>query len=348
MYNSMEVEKRTGIKEPIYFDKITERIKKLCTTEELKKLDIPMVVQKTISNIYDGIKTSELDILSSSICSKLITINPLYDNLAVKIYISNLHKETPKSFYETINELNKKSLVTDEIYNLCEIYREKLEKEINYELDYNFTYFGLMTLVRSYLIKIDKKVIERPQNMLMRVSLGIHKDNIDKVIETYKCMSTGKFIHASPTLFNSGTYKNQLSSCFLLGTDDDMSEIYKTISDCAKISKTSGGIGIHISNIRAKGSLIKGTGGYSDGIVNMLGVYDKTAKYVNQGGRRPGSIAVYLEPWHADILDFLELRKNTGNEEEKTRYLFTAMWIPDNFMNAVKNDTDWYLMCPDE
>ena len=350
MNNSMEVIKRSGSTEPIFFDKITVRIKKLCSEEELKILDIPMVVQKTISNIYNEIKTSELDILSANICASLITLHPLYGNLAAKISISNLHKETDDNFFNTISKLynNESSLVTKEIYNIVKNNKGNLESIINYQNDYNYTFFGLKTLERSYLLKINNIIIERPQHMLLRVSLGIHKDDISKVIETYNNMSMGKFIHASPTLFNSGTKFNQLSSCFLLGTDDDMESIYKTILNCAKISKTAGGIGVHISNIRSKGSLIKGTNGKSDGIIPMLKVYNATAKYVNQGGRRPGSIAVYLEPWHADIFDFIELRKNTGNEEDKTRDLFLALWIPDNFMNAVQNNEKWYLMCPNE
>ena len=283
MNQNMKVVKRNGSTQELFFDKITTRIKNLCSEEELEILDIPMVVQKTISNIYDKIKTSDLDIISSNICASLITKHPFYGNLATKISISNLHKETENTFFDTISILynNSPSLVTKEIYDIVLNNKDELNNIINNENDYKYTFFGLKTLERSYLLKINKIIIERPQYMLLRVSLGIHKNNISKAIQTYKYMSDGKFIHASPTLFNSGTKFNQLSSCFLLGTDDNMENIYKTITDCALISKTAGGIGVHISNIRSKGSLIKGTNGYSDGIIPMLRVYNETAKYVN-------------------------------------------------------------------
>ena len=351
----MEVIKRNGISEPVQFDKITYRLNSLCSDEDKLYIDPVYVAKETISNMYNGIKTTELDALSSTLCASYIFKHPLYNKLAAKICISNLHKETSNNIYEVAKILHsntkngrQNSLISCELFNIIEKYKDKIEKVIDYENDYKFTYFGIKTLERSYLIKINNKIIERPQHMLMRVSLGIHGYNLEKAFETYYLMSSGKFIHASPTLFNSGTRFNQLSSCFLLGTEDSLVSIYKTITDCALISKTAGGIGIHVSNIRAKGSEIRGTNGKSDGIIPMLQVYNNTARYVNQGGRRPGSIAVYLEPWHADVFDFLELRKNTGNEEEKARDLFLALWIPDNFMEAVKKNDDWYLMCPDK
>jgi len=351
----MEVIKRNGVSEAVQFDKITHRLTALCSSEDKKYIDPVFVAKETISNMYNGIKTTELDALSSNLCASYIFKHPLYNKLAAKICISNLHKETSDNFYNVAKQLydntkdgRQNSLISYKLFTTIEKYKDEIEKIIDYSNDYNFTYFGIKTLERSYLIKINNKIIERPQHMLMRVSLGIHEDNLEKAFETYYLMSNGKFIHASPTLFNSGTKFNQLSSCFLLGSDDSLVSIYKTITDCALISKTAGGIGIHISNIRAKGSEIRGTNGKSDGIIPMLQVYNNTARYVNQGGRRPGSIAVYLEPWHADVFDFLELRKNTGNEEEKARDLFLALWIPDNFMKAIKNNDDWFLMCPDK
>ena len=351
----MEVIKRNGVSEAVQFDKITHRLTALCSTEDKKYIDPVFVAKETISNMYNGIKTTELDALSSNLCASYIFKHPLYNKLAAKICISNLHKETSDNFYNVAKQLydntkdgRQNSLISYKLFTIIEKYKDEIEKIIDYSNDYNFTYFGIKTLERSYLIKINNKIIERPQHMLMRVSLGIHEDDLEKAFETYYLMSNGKFIHASPTLFNSGTKFNQLSSCFLLGSDDSLVSIYKTITDCALISKTAGGIGIHISNIRAKGSEIRGTNGKSDGIIPMLQVYNNTARYVNQGGRRPGSIAVYLEPWHADVFDFLELRKNTGNEEEKARDLFLALWIPDNFMKAIKNNDDWFLMCPDK
>ena len=342
----MEVVKRNGKKETCDFNKITNRLKDL--KPESKYVDHIYISKKTIEELVDGTPTSKLDDISSSICASHILKHPLYDQFATNIYINNLHKTTKNTLYEVSIELYEKDLISKELYDILEKNNEKIEAQIDYSMDYNFTYFGIKTLERSYLLKIDGVIIERPQHMMMRVSLGIHRHNLEKAFETYHLMSNGKFIHASPTLFNSGTNFNQLSSCFLLGTEDSLKGIYKTITDCALISKTAGGIGVHISNIRAKGSLIKGTNGKSDGIIPMLKVYNDTAKYVNQGGRRPGSIAMYLEPWHADIEDFLELRKNTGDEEAKTRDLFLALWVPDNFMRAVKEDKEWYLMCPDK
>tara|TARA_B110000208_G_C11800888_1_gene442269 strand:+ start:11031 stop:13685 length:2655 start_codon:yes stop_codon:yes gene_type:complete len=351
----MEVIKRNGKSEPIHFDKITRRISFLLNDDEKKIIDPIDIAKNTITNIYNNISTTELDILSSNICINNCLKHPYYERLASKICISNLHKETDEDYYNISKKLYNNyiddihtPLITKELFEIIKLNKEKIQSHIDYNNDYKFTYFGIKTLERSYLIKIKNIIIERPQQMLMRVSLGIHGKDLEKVFNTYKLMSEGKFIHASPTLFNSGTEFNQLSSCFLLGTEDSLTGIYETITDCAKISKRAGGIGVHVSNIRAKNSIIRGTNGKSNGIIPMLQVYNYTARYVNQGGRRPGSIAVYLEPWHADILEFLELRKNTGSEDNKARDLFLAVWIPDNFMEAVKNDSDWYLMCPDE
>ena len=348
--NIMEVTKRNGKTQELLIDKITKRIQYLCTNEEKKKLDIHHIVIKTCSDIYNKIKTSELDTLTANICGTLGTVNPLYINLAAKISISNLHKETDDDYQIILNKLYNSEIkyISDTTYKFACDNITIIQKNLNYLNDYNITYFGLKTLERSYLIKINNAIVERPQHMLMRVSLGMHTD-INKVIETYHAMSNKKFIHASPTLFNSGTIRPQLSSCFLMGTDDDLDTMYRTtIADCASISKHSGGIGIHIGNLRSNGSIIKGVNGSSKGIIPYIKTMEATANHVDQGGKRMGSIAVYLSSDHADLLDFIELRKQTGDEKKRARDIFLSMWISDLFMKAVEENDDWYLMCPNE
>ena len=348
--NIMEVTKRNGKTQELLIDKITKRIQYLCTNEEKKKLDIHHIVIKTCSDIYNKIKTSELDTLTANICGTLGTVNPLYINLAAKISISNLHKETDDDYQIILNKLYNSEIkyISDTTYKFACDNITIIQKNLNYLNDYNITYFGLKTLERSYLIKINNAIVERPQHMLMRVSLGMHTD-INKVIETYHAMSNKKFIHASPTLFNSGTIRPQLSSCFLMGTDDDLDTMYRTtIADCASISKHSGGIGIHIGNLRSNGSIIKGVNGSSKGIIPYIKTMEATANHVDQGGKRMGSIAVYLSSDHADLLYFIELRKQTGDEKKRARDIFLSMWISDLFMKAVEENDDWYLMCPNE
>lgn len=345
----MRVIKRNGNYETVSFDKVTKRISYLCDDDEIN-IDPTEIAQLVNSRIYDGISTSELDELTAEICISKSTIKYDYVKLAGKIIISNNHKNTSPSFSETINILyhNKPSLISEKCYNIVMKNKEKINDIIVHSRDYDFDYFGYKTLEKSYLLKINDKTIERIQYMFMRVSIGLHDDDIKNVIKSYNGMSQKYFTHATPTLYHSGTNFNQLASCFLMGTDDSISGIYKTLSDCANISKFAGGIGLHISNIRSKGSIIGSTNGKSTGIIPMLKVFNETAKYVNQGGRRPGSIAVYLEPSHPDILDFLELRKNHGAENNRARDLFLALMIPDKFMKAIENDDMWYLMDPYE
>ncbi|VVU94675.1 Ribonucleotide reductase, barrel domain [seawater metagenome] len=345
----MEVIKRNGRREPVQFDKITSRIRHLITEEESKYIDATQIAHQTILSMYNGITTEELDQLSSNICASFITIHPLYNNLGAKIGISNLHKMTLDSFSDKIKLLyNNNNNISKEYYEFVMKNRDRINKHIKYERDYDFDFFGFKTLERAYLMKLDNKIVERPQDMIMRVNTFIHMDDIDKALKSYDLMSEGYFTHASPTLFNSGTTRPQLSSCFLLGTDDSIEGIFKTFTNCGYISKWAGGIGVHVSNIRANGSNIQGTNGQSSGIVPMLKVYNEIARYINQGGKRKGSIAIYLEPFHADIFDFLELRKNTGSETERARDLFLALWIPDLFMKKVEKDEYWHLMCPHE
>ena len=320
----MEVTKRNGCKQELLLDKITKRIQNLCTEEEKNKLDIHKIVIKTCSDIYDNIKTSDLDILSANICGTLGVNNPLYLSLASKISISNLHKETDDNYKNVLDKLYNGNIkyIADNVYKLACENIDIIQNELNYKNDYLFTYFGLKTLERSYLIKINDVIIERPQHMLMRVSLGIHND-IENVIKTYKAMSNKKFIHASPTLFNSGTPRPQLSSCFLMGTSDDLNTMYgDTIHDCALISKHSGGIGLHIGNLRSNGSIIRGVNGKSKGIIPYIKTIEATANHVDQGGKRMGSIAIYLTVDHADLLDFIELRKQTGDEKKEQEIYF--------------------------
>ena len=354
----MYVVKRDGKKEPVMFDKITERIKKLCYG--LNHLVDPVkVAMRVIEGLYDGVSTSELDNLAAETAAAMTITHPDYAQLAARIAISNLHSNTKKSFSETMTDMyhyvnprtNKLSpLLSDEVYESIIANAEFLDSHVIYNRDFNYDYFGFKTLERSYLLKINGKIVERPQHMLMRVAVGIHLNDLEAVIETYDLMSKKFFTHATPTLFNSGTPKPQMSSCFLLTMkDDSIDGIYDTLKQTAKISQSAGGIGLAIHNVRATGSYISGTNGTSNGIVPMLRVYDMTARYVDQGGgKRKGSFAIYIEPWHADIFDFLDLRKNHGKEEMRTRDLFLGMWIPDLFMKRVQEDSTWTLMCPNE
>lgn len=354
----MYVVKRDGRKEMVMFDKITARVRKLCYG--LNSLVDPLkVAMRVIEGLYDGVTTSELDNLAAEIAATMTTTHPDYAKLAARISVSNLHKNTKKSFSETMKDLyeyvnprtNKKApLVSDEVFKVIMENKERLDSTIIYNRDFGYDYFGFKTLERSYLLKINGKIAERPQHMLMRVSVGIHLDDLDSVIETYELMSKKYFTHATPTLFNSGTPKPQMSSCFLLAMQDDSIDgIYDTLKQTAKISQSAGGIGLSIHNIRATGSYIAGTNGTSNGIVPMLKVFNDTARYVDQGGgKRKGSFAIYMEPWHADIFDFLDLKKNHGKEEMRARDLFYAMWIPDLFMKRVEANEDWTLMCPNE
>ncbi|MCC6816324.1 MAG: ribonucleoside-diphosphate reductase subunit alpha [Saprospiraceae bacterium] len=355
----MQVVKRNGKNESVSFDKITARIKKLCYGLDPNFVDSIHISQKVIQGLYNNVTTSELDNLAAETAASLAAVHPDYAILAARIAVSNLHKNTNKSFSETMEALydyidpltqQKAGLIADETIEVIRQNADLLDSAIIYDRDYSFDYFGFKTLERSYLLRMNKKVVERPQHLLMRAAVGIHGNNIQAAIETYQLMSEKWFIHATPTLFNAGTPKPQLSSCFLLSmTEDSIPGIFETLSRCAKISQAAGGIGLSIHNVRAKGSYIKGTGGTSNGIVPMMRVFNDTARYVDQGGgKRKGAFAIYLEPWHADIEDFLELKKNHGKEEMRARDLFYAMWIPDLFMERVKEDSDWSLFCPNE
>lgn len=355
---NMYVVKRDGNREPVMFDKITDRVSKLCYG--LNDLVDPVkVAMRVIEGLYDGVTTSELDNLAAETAASMTISHPDYAQLAARIAVSNLHKNTKKSFSETMNDMyhyiNPRTgtaapLLADDVHEIIQKNAQALDSVIIYNRDFNYDYFGFKTLERSYLLKINGKIVERPQHMLMRVSVGIHKEDIASAIETYELMSKKFFTHATPTLFNAGTPKPQMSSCFLLTMkDDSIDGIYDTLKQTAKISQSAGGIGLAIHNVRATGSYISGTNGTSNGIVPMLRVYDMTARYVDQGGgKRKGSFAMYIEPWHADIFDFLDLRKNHGKEEMRTRDLFLGMWIPDLFMKRVQEDTTWTLMCPNE
>ena len=354
----MYVLKRDGRKEPIMFDKITARVRKLCYG--LNDLVDPVkVAMRVIEGLYDGVTTSELDNLAAETAATMTTTHPDYAQLAARISVSNLHKNTKKSFVETMTDLytyvnprtgKKAPLLADNVHKIIKDNAELLDSTIIYNRDFGYDYFGFKTLERSYLLKINGQIVERPQHMLMRVSVGIHLDDLDAAIETYHLMSKRYFTHATPTLFNSGTPKPQMSSCFLLAMkDDSIDGIYDTLKQTAKISQSAGGIGLSIHNIRATGSYIAGTNGTSNGVVPMLRVFNDTARYVDQGGgNRKGSFAIYVEPWHADIFDFLNLKKNHGKEEMRARDLFYAMWIPDLFMRRVEEDSTWTLMCPNE
>jgi len=340
----MRVTKRSGRVEDVKFDNVTNRISKL-NYNLSESVDVTKIAQQVFSSIYDGIKTHEIDTLSAEICIGMITSDPDYEVLATRITASNIQKRASNNFHIAMRKLHKAGIVTHEILEVS----SKVKDNIKPERDFDFGYFGLKTLEKGYLQKIDGEIIETPQYLYMRVAIGIHGHDIDHVIETYEALSKGLFIHATPTLFNAGTPRPQMSSCFLIANkEDSIDGIYDTVKECARISKWAGGIGLHIHDVRANKSHIRGTNGTSDGIIPMLRVYNSTARYVNQAGRRKGSIAVYLEPWHADILDFLEIRLNQGDEEARCRDLFTAMWIPDLFMKRVESGGNWSLFCPDK
>ena len=354
----MYVVKRDGRKEAVKFDKITARVIKMCYGLD-PMVSPEAVAMKVIEGLYDGVSTTDLDNLAAEVAAAKTTEHPDYALLASRIAVSNLHKETKKTFSDVMTDLyeyldpktgQSAALLSEEVYQIVVNNREALDSSIIYDRDFRYDYFGFKTLTRSYLMKLEGKIAERPQHMLMRVSLGIHKEDIKSALATYNLMSEGWFTHATPTLFNSGTPKPQMSSCFLLTMkEDSIPGIYDTLKSCAQISQSAGGIGLSIHNIRATGSYIKGTNGTSNGIVPMLRVFNDTARYVDQGGgKRKGSFAIYLEPWHADVFDFLDLKKNHGKEEQRARDLFFALWIPDLFMKRVKNNETWTLMCPHE
>ncbi len=355
----MLVVKRDGRRESVKFDKITARVEKLCYGLDRNFIHPLEIAKKVISGIYDGVSTIELDNLAAEIAATMTTKHPDYAKLAARIAISSLHKVTSKSFSNTMKRLytyvdpvteQNAPLLSKEVYGIIKKNAALLDSSIIYDRDFGYDYFGFKTLERSYLMKAAGQIVERPQHMIMRVAVGIHKEDMDAVIETYNLMSEKWFTHATPTLFNAGTPKPQLSSCFLLTMQDDSIDgIYDTLKQCAKISQSAGGIGLSIHNIRATGSYIKGTGGVSNGIVPMLRNFDMTARYVDQGGgKRKGSFAIYLEPWHADIFEFLDLKKNHGKEEMRARDLFYALWTPDLFMQRVENNEMWSLFCPNQ
>lgn len=338
----MKVTKRSGENVAMKFDKVTARISNL--THGLSENVSPdKIAQQVVSSMYDGILTQEIDTLAAEVAIGMITTDPDYEILATRIVASNIQKNAPKKYSEAMQILREANIITEDVFSIA----EKIDEYIVPERDNDFGYFGFKTLEKAYLTRVDNKIIETPQYMYMRVSSGIHGNDIEKIIETYEHMSKGFFIHATPTLFNSGTLRPQMSSCFLISSKgDSIDGIYDTVKECAQISKWAGGIGVHISDVRAKNSHIKGTNGSSSGIIPMLRVYNATARHVDQAGRRKGSIAVYLEPWHADIMDFLELRLNQGDDEARCRDLFTALWIPDLFMRRVEEDKEWSLFCP--
>ena len=355
----MLVTTRSGKKEQVQFDKITERIEKLAYGLDRKFIDPVEVAKKTIQGLFDGISTIELDNLSAEVAAYLSSTHPDYSKLAARISMANLHRHTDDSFTETMKKLydytdaktgDHFSLISQEVFDLAIKFEKEIQAKIDFSRDFEYDYFGLKTLERSYLLKINGQIVERPQHMLMRVSLGIHGSDLEEAFATYDLMSEKWFTHASPTLFNAGTNKPQMSSCFLLSMKgDSIDGIYETLKQCALISQSAGGIGLSIHNIRAKGTFIKGTNGQSNGIVPMLRVFNDTARYVDQGGgKRKGAFAIYLEPWHADIPEFLELRKNFGKEELRARDLFYALWVNDLFMERVDKDQDWSFFCPYE
>jgi ribonucleoside-diphosphate reductase alpha subunit len=340
----MRVIKRSGRIEDMRFDNVTNRIKNL-TSGLSDKCDSQKIAQQVFSSMYDNITTQEIDVLSAEICIGLITSDPDYEVLATRIIASNIHKVCPNNFHLAMRKLQKANIITDEVVEVA----QQVKEHIKTDRDFDFGYFGLKTLEKSYLQRVEGKLIETPQYLFMRVAIGIHGKDTPAVLETYDKMSQGFFIHATPTLFNAGTPRPQMSSCFLIANKgDSIDGIYGTLTECAQISKWAGGIGMHIHDIRANKSRIRGTNGQSDGIIPMLRVFNATARYVNQAGRRKGSIAVYVEPWHADIMDFLEIRLNQGDEEARCRDLFSAMWIPDLFMKRVEEGGNWSLFCPDK
>ena len=360
----MYVVKRDGRKELCKFDKITERANRLCTGFEDGTINIEALTQKVVLGLYSGVHVTEIDTLLSETAAYLSTEHPNYSLLAARVAVTNLHKMTDTSFQKTMSRLHEnnskqksqpdnqeKGIINDMFMNIVNQFSKSIEQEIVYERDFRYDFFGWKTLEKSYLLRINEQIVERPQHMLMRVAIGIHREDIQRVIETYNYMSSGYFTHATPTMFNAGTQNMQLSSCFLLKMpEDSLAAIYNTLEKCAHISKNAGGIGFSVSNIRASGSYIRGgSGGISNGIVPMLRVFDMTARYVDQGGgKRKGAFAVYLEPWHADIEAFLELKKNHGKEEVRARDLFYGLWIPDLFMKRVEKNEDWSLFCPNE
>ncbi|CAL9730855.1 ribonucleoside-diphosphate reductase large chain 2 [Monosporozyma unispora] len=355
----MFVIKRDGRKEPVRFDKITSRITRLCYGLDPERIDAVKVTQRIISGIYEGVTTAELDNLAAETAAYMTTIHPDYGTLAARLAISNLHKQTTKQFSQVISDLyhwvnpstgKHAPMISKRVYDIVMEHKDLLNSTIVYDRDYAYNYFGFKTLERSYLLRIDGKVAERPQHLVMRVALGIHLDDIDSVIKTYNLMSLRYFTHASPTLFNAGTPKPQMSSCFLISMKEDSIEgIFDTLKECAMISKTAGGVGLHIHNVRSTGSYIAGTNGTSNGIIPMIRVFNNTSRYVDQGGnKRPGAFAIYLEPWHADIFDFIEIRKNHGKEEIRARDLFPALWVPDLFMQRVEANGDWTLFSPSD
>ncbi|CAL9734089.1 ribonucleoside-diphosphate reductase large chain 1 [Monosporozyma servazzii] len=353
----MYVIKRDGRKEPVKFDKITSRITRLCYGLDPERIDAVKVTQRIISGIYEGVTTSELDNLAAETAAYMTTMHPDYGTLAARLAISNLHKQTTKLFSQVIKDLHDfinpatgkhAPMISDDVYDIVMDNKDEINSAIVYDRDYQFNYFGFKTLERSYLLRLNGKVAERPQHLIMRVAIGIHGRDIAAALETYNLMSLRYFIHASPTLFNAGTPHPQMSSCFLVAMKDDSIEgIYDTLKECAMISKTAGGIGLHISNVRSTGSYIAGTNGTSNGLIPMVRVFNNTARYVDQGGnKRPGAFALYLEPWHADIFDFIDIRKNHGKEEIRARDLFPALWVPDLFMKRVEANGEWTLFSP--
>jgi ribonucleoside-diphosphate reductase alpha chain len=354
----MKVIKRDGSEESVKFDKISARIKKQTYGLDQDFVDYMEIAKKVIAGVYDGVTTRELDTLAAETAASLTRIHPDYSILAARIALTSVKKETKKSFKDTIedlyNNIDPKTkehapLVSEELLNVVKSNAKKIESMIIHDRDLDFEYFGFKTLERSYLLKMNGMVVETPQHMYMRVSLGIWGENLKEVQKTYELLSTGQFTHATPTLFNSGTPKPQLSSCFLVANKgDNIDSLFDTLKDVAKISKWSGGVGLHVHDVRSKGSYIKGTGGNSDGLLPMLKTYNEVARWINQGGKRKGSFAIYLEPWHFDVESFIDLRKNHGKEEERARDLFLALWTPDLFMQRVKDDANWTLMCPNE
>ena len=345
----MEVIKRDGSTEQVKLDKITARIKKQTWDLNIEYVDYMEVVKKTISGLHDGISTTELDNLAAETAASVSSTHPDYSFLASRIAITRLYKSLLKPFSKNAKRLYDAGFLSEETYEIIKNNARKINSMMVGDRDYNIDYFGFKTLERSYLIKIDGQAAESPQHMYMRVALGIWGDDFENVQKTYDLLSEGYFTHATPTLFNAGTRRSQLASCFLIANKDDSIEgLFSTLKDVAHISKWAGGVGIHVHNVRAKGGFIKGTGGKSDGLLPMMKTYNEVARWVNQGGKRKGSFAIYLEPWHSDVYDFIELRKNHGKEEMRARDLFLALWTPDLFMERVQSDGDWSLFCPNE
>lgn len=354
----MKVKKRDGSLEEMRYDKITRRISVFCSDLNMEYIDPTYVTLKVTQGIYDGISTKELDVLAAETAASMTTVHPDYAKLAGRLAVSNLHKTTPKKFSQSIKELysfvepktgKESSLISDDVYRFVMDNKDVIDGAIDLQRDFSFEYFGFKTLERSYLLKIGEKVVERPQYLYMRVAVGICNGDLDMALRIYDDLSQHFYTHATPTLFNAGTRRPQMSSCFLIGNKgDDIDGLFDTIKDVAKISKWAGGIGLHVHDVRAKGAYIKGTGGLSDGLLPMMKTYNEVARWINQGGKRKGSFAVYLEPWHADVYEFIDLRKNHGKEEMRARDLFLAMWTPNLFMERVENDGDWSLFSPDE